>query len=229
VREAPPLQLGIALSALFFLAGGFLAGALFPIAVGGGQYLLSSVYRTLLTLIFNISVAVLGLVWLTNGGLSTLRDWARTDRFLRDMLCGITAGVLLFAAFGILAVISQKGVPGLWGAWIHFKHPEFHIFLGRIIKHLLSPIGEEFFFRGLLFSVMASRYGLAKGALASSLIFSAAHFDSLPIAPEDLSRAAWFAFSGLVYCELFRRRGNLYAAIFAHSAYNLLTSLFYLG
>jgi membrane protease YdiL (CAAX protease family) len=66
--------------------------------------------------------------------------------------------------------------------------------------------------------------------LASSLIFSAAHFTVLDnFSSANILRSIWFTLNGVIYCELFRRRGNLYPAIFAHSAYNLLTSLFYIG
>ena len=46
---------------------------------------------------------------------------------------------------------------------------------------ILAPIGEELFFRGLLFDFFRKKAGLAWGIGLSSLLFGLAHFDSLAV------------------------------------------------
>lgn len=104
----------------------------------------------------------------------------------------------------------------------HFREYQraAHPFLSRhvmlfVLSNVVAPaIVEEFFFRGLLFPLMEKKYGLLKGAVICSCIFTALHFSK----PVYLSV---FIFSfGL--CYIYARTKSLAPCIAAHFTFNLL-------
>jgi membrane protease YdiL (CAAX protease family) len=80
------------------------------------------------------------------------------------------------------------------------------------ITILLSPVAEEVFFRGVLFSSLRARCGFWAAALMSSLVFaglhlSPVHFPSLLVL-------------GLVLAWLYERTGSLWPAMVLHALHN---------
>ncbi|MBN2043437.1 MAG: CPBP family intramembrane metalloprotease [Anaerolineales bacterium] len=74
---------------------------------------------------------------------------------------------------------------------------------------VLAPIGEELFFRGLLFDFFRKKTGLAWGVALSSLAFGLAHFDSLAVVASSLVM-------GIVMAIAVARTGSIWISIFMH-------------
>jgi membrane protease YdiL (CAAX protease family) len=77
-----------------------------------------------------------------------------------------------------------------------------------------APLGEEFFYRGLVFSGLA-RWGFVPAALVSSVLFALSHVDAATMIP--------FTVAGLTMCWLYWRSGSLWDAIAFHVLFNLLS------
>lgn len=82
---------------------------------------------------------------------------------------------------------------------------------------VVVPIGEEVFFRGLVYGGLRLRWGVAAGALASAAFFAAVHTQlvhALPI----------FAL-GLVLAIVYERSGSLVPGMVAHGLNNVVAVL----
>ncbi len=227
-REARTgLGLGLRLAAVLALGylGGFLLTLAVPRGASGPGYLSSAILQTVLILFFNAGLAAAGTAYLTGAWPRVLRGWFRAAGTARAVFAGVAAGAALFAVYGVLSAWPWSA----GGLSVHFKQLESYEVIARVFKHLAGPAGEEMLFRGMLFTVLA-RFGARRAVLLSSLVFALFHLNSGSSMdlPQAL-RVGWFFFAGAAYCELFRRSGSLLPAIAAHSGYNLLTSLFYLG
>lgn len=77
-----------------------------------------------------------------------------------------------------------------------------------------APIGEELFYRGLLFSGLAA-WGFVPAAVVSSALFGLSHLDSGSIIP--------FTALGMTMAWLYWRSGSLWDAIAFHVLFNLLS------
>jgi membrane protease YdiL (CAAX protease family) len=86
-----------------------------------------------------------------------------------------------------------------------------------ILLAVVVPIGEEVFFRGLVYGGLRSRWGVAIGALSSAAFFAAVHTQvvhALPI----------FAL-GLLLALAYERTGSLVPAMVAHGINNIVAVL----
>ena len=81
-----------------------------------------------------------------------------------------------------------------------------------------APFFEEVIFRGLLFATFRRRFGLVVSALASALIFAAAHGYGWV----GLFSVLW---SGVLWAWSYERTRSLVPGMLAHAAVNLLASL----
>ncbi|UYV16700.1 CPBP family intramembrane glutamic endopeptidase [Porphyrobacter sp. ULC335] len=80
---------------------------------------------------------------------------------------------------------------------------------------ILTPLGEELLFRGIIANAL-NRYGAWAGIAASALIFGMAH---------GTGAILWVAImAGLVSGLLFRRTGSVWPSVLLHMAYNGLHS-----
>jgi uncharacterized protein len=82
---------------------------------------------------------------------------------------------------------------------------------------VIAPIGEEFLFRGFIFTALRNWTGTLPAAIITALAFGGVHFGSAPAL--DLVPLAGLGF-GL--CLLFRWTGSLYPCIATHSLNNSL-------
>jgi membrane protease YdiL (CAAX protease family) len=78
---------------------------------------------------------------------------------------------------------------------------------------ILAPIGEELFFRGLLFDFFKKKLGLNWGIALSSLAFGLAHFDSLAVVLSSL-------IMGVVMAIAVERTRSIWISIFMHIVTN---------
>ncbi len=83
------------------------------------------------------------------------------------------------------------------------------------ITCLLAPVAEEVFFRGLLFPILRSRFGVVAGVLVTGALFSVVHALGSP--PEAL--IVLFAL-GAGLCLLYLRTGSLLPCIGLHALNN---------
>ena len=89
--------------------------------------------------------------------------------------------------------------------------------LSAALTCIVAPIGEEFLFRGYIFSALRGSMGMLPAALVTGLLFGGVHIGS---APElDLPPLAALGF-GL--CLLYRYTGSLYPGIVSHCLNNCL-------
>jgi membrane protease YdiL (CAAX protease family) len=81
-----------------------------------------------------------------------------------------------------------------------------------------APFFEEVIFRGLLYATFRRRFGFLASALASALIFAAAHGYGWV----GLVSVLW---SGLVWAWAYERTRSLVPGMLAHAAVNLLATI----
>jgi len=79
---------------------------------------------------------------------------------------------------------------------------------------LVAPLAEETFFRGFVFGGLR-RYGFFWAALASGLLFSAAHVSLGGLIP--------LALVGMLFAWSYSRTGSLWTSIYAHLIFNLVS------
>jgi membrane protease YdiL (CAAX protease family) len=85
---------------------------------------------------------------------------------------------------------------------------------------LAAPLGEELFYRGLVFGGLTP-WGFLPAALVSSVLFAVSHLDPGTLVP--------FTLVGLTVSWLYWRSGSLWDAIAFHFLFNLLTFILLLA
>ena len=88
------------------------------------------------------------------------------------------------------------------------------VLLATLHMGVLTPIGEEFLFRGVVTTALL-RYGPFIGVVGSTVIFALLHGINM-ILPAALV-------AGLVTGEVFRRSGSIWPAVIVHVVFNLPT------
>ena len=86
---------------------------------------------------------------------------------------------------------------------------------------VIAPIGEELFFRGVLFRAIRDRHSFWKGAVGSGVAFGLIHFIPDSAADSALLMLAMF-FTGVALCYLYERRRTIVSPVVAHVTYNVL-------
>jgi membrane protease YdiL (CAAX protease family) len=85
----------------------------------------------------------------------------------------------------------------------------------------IAPVGEELFFRGILFRSLRQRYGLPIGLVTSGVAFGLIHF--IPGAWQDsVLLMSAMVFTGIALAWFHDRRDNLLANIVAHMTFNVI-------
>lgn len=79
---------------------------------------------------------------------------------------------------------------------------------------IVPPIVEEVIFRGFIFAGMAGRMGVVPGAVISSLLFGAAHWQA--------NISIYTFVLGLLLCLLYRRAGSIWPGVLLHGVNNYL-------
>jgi membrane protease YdiL (CAAX protease family) len=87
-----------------------------------------------------------------------------------------------------------------------------------VLTCLIAPVAEELFFRGFLFSVLASRVGVAAGALLTGGIFGLIHLPGSPL----LGVAVLVAFGALL-CVVYWKTGSLIPCMALHALNNAIS------
>ena len=134
----------------------------------------------------------------------------------RWLFIGIGAGVVAFVVKFLtlvvyVAVTGDNSTPQTVYADSGSGGVLFFI-LTTLLIGVLTPLGEELLFRGVLTNALL-RYGPFIGVVGSSLIFALAHGISL------LFPAA--VVMGLIGAEIFRRSGSIWPGVIVHVVFNL--------
>jgi membrane protease YdiL (CAAX protease family) len=116
-------------------------------------------------------------------------------------------------------------------AWMTGEEPGIHPVIERVasagaveiavlvaVACVAAPLFEEVFFRGFLYPSIRDRFGVAGGAVASSLIFASVH----PGLPNQM---ATFVL-GVAFCLVYERAGTLVAPVVAHALFNAIELAF---
>lgn len=137
----------------------------------------------------------------------------------RDMLLALA--VTYTWALGVHPVLVK--MPTVWmdpGKYLPFwgyfaiapERPVGALLMTAIVIGFLTPVIEEFFFRGMLLNAWRVRRSLGSSIVLSSLVFGLIH--------------GWFtvmAFGfGVIACFMFLRYRSLWPSIVVHGAYNAL-------
>lgn len=147
---------------------------------------------------------------------------------LRDFAAGLAFGAVVYPVVAI-AVASTLGflLQRLSGGSVKTPDqvpsdlPPLGIAFVVVYALVIAPAGEEFFFRGVLFSAARARLGLWPGALFSGLLFGLIHYVPAPW-PDAVLLMAVMVPTGMAFAWIRARRASLYASIGAHVAFNVI-------
>ncbi|HJY32171.1 MAG TPA: CPBP family glutamic-type intramembrane protease [Actinomycetota bacterium] len=93
---------------------------------------------------------------------------------------------------------------------------------------VIAPVGEELFFRGVLFRSLRDRHGFWVGAVGSAVGFGLIHFIPGSAVDAALLMIVMF-FTGVALCFLYERRGTIVAPLAAHITFNVIGIVLILG
>nr|WP_279665708.1 type II CAAX endopeptidase family protein [Ectobacillus ponti] len=169
--------------------------------------------------IFSFFAALLVMLWLLRGDIRDRRlDRARSS--VPATIAWIAGGVVLaLMAQSIAANIEMR----LFGIDPGSQNTEDLVQIARtipafiLVTSILGPIMEEIVFRKILFGTLYQRYNFLVGAVLSSLIFAAVHF--------DFQHLLIYTSMGLVFAFLYVQTRRLIVPIMAHVLMNTFVIL----
>ncbi|SDK87405.1 hypothetical protein SAMN04487820_11514 [Actinopolyspora mzabensis] len=141
----------------------------------------------------------------------------------RWMLIGVSGGVVALTA-NLLLSYAIIGITGFdsnpQGTYYDAANGGvLHLILTFVFLSLLTPIGEEFLFRGVVANALL-RYGTVTGVLSSTVIFALFHGINI-VLPAAIA-------VGVIAAELMRRSGSIWPAVAVHTVNNLGLPLYVL-
>lgn len=83
---------------------------------------------------------------------------------------------------------------------------------------VLAPIGEEIFFRGLLFKALNNKFGAGAAIIFSGLLFAALHLSIYAFLP--------LVATGIALAYIFYKSESLWVSITAHATINSISTFF---
>ncbi len=86
---------------------------------------------------------------------------------------------------------------------------------------VVAPLGEELFFRGILFRSIRDRIGFWPGALGSGVAFGLIHYIPGP-ALDSVLLMSVMVFTGIGLAYTYERRGTIVAPMAAHVTFNII-------
>lgn len=161
---------------------------------------------------------VVGLIGFTVAAMIRIRSWGafnvrRTS--WRWVLLGVAAGVVAFVLKGLL----NTGIIAVAGFSSDPQGDYYDAAGGGVVPliltfvflSVLTPIGEEFFFRGVVTNALL-RYGPVIGVLSSSVFFAVVHGINMAL-PSALV-------VGIIAAEVMRRSRSIWPAVIVHAVNN---------
>lgn len=147
------------------------------------------------------------------------------DKFDIDQLWkpGLAVAIVYLAIGLYASLVDQLGIEFLQtepGGLEVTLRDSWALALYGVTTVVAAPLGEELFYRGLVFGGL-SHWGFLPAALVSSVLFALSHVDAATIVP--------FIAVGLTMSWLYWRSGSLWDAITFHVLFNLLTFILLLA
>jgi membrane protease YdiL (CAAX protease family) len=181
-----------------------------------------------------VYVLLIRLLVVDTGALSWRQMGVRplSSQALRDFGVGVAWALPIIFANGLLAnfLVSLFGVSP--DSPLPPAGDPGGIVLNLIAGAILAPIGEELFFRGFLTTAWVISFGATRGIILGGLVFAFVHVlgieattfeQGLPMALIGfLARVP----IGLALGWLFVRKGNLWAPLGLHAAFNTILLVF---
>lgn len=213
------------------------------IPVGLGAFAGTALAALALPLVFDVrtSFVLIGLAFeLLLAGLTLL--WVRLRRsspaalglvggdVTRRLAVGFASGLALFAVtvfvvapalYALLSLLAGDTVVPPRQEVLPEGPSPLHVYLGGVVIVLAAPIGEELFFRGLLFGGLRRSLPFWAAAVISAAIFAVVHVYLL------LMPLLFLVGFGLAY--IYERSDSLVTSIAAHAAFNLVGYLLIVG
>ena len=158
------------------------------------------------------------------------------------LLRSVAGGALAAVAIGALGTWLFAGSPDNWYVTVAERMlrdarlgdlPDTSLFLALAVPAaIFSPIGEEFFFRGVLQETMAERVGAIRAAVITATVFGVMHIvhHGLAVEPDGLelrtvSGALWVLLTiglGLLFTALRSYSGSIWSAVVCHATFNIV-------
>ncbi|MBR8740826.1 CPBP family intramembrane glutamic endopeptidase [Nocardiopsis sp. MG754419] len=137
---------------------------------------------------------------------------------VRWMMIGLAAGLVAFVARAVTVylvslVIDVEGdTQASYAAGAGAGAVSLALMM--LTLAVLTPLGEEFLFRGVVTTVLL-RYGALVGVVGSAVVFALMHGinEVLPAA----------VIVGLIAAELYRRSGSIWPGVLMHALYNAIS------
>jgi membrane protease YdiL (CAAX protease family) len=164
-------------------------------------------------------VIIAGVLILARRKSATARDLGLIwDNLPKNIIEGFTGGLVLTCviwAGGILITLIAgppppqeverllSGMKSIRDLWMPF-----------IAVGIFAPISEELYFRGMVYPLARSRFGLLGGMLVSGLFFASLHLDLYRLLP--------ITAGGAVLAYFYENSRSLIVPIVAHSVWNTL-------
>ena len=161
-------------------------------------------------------------------------NWRAAVRFparsniVRELGAGVAAGAILYPviAVGVGSVITIAFRAAFGNRIEAPRQLSSHlsgtgIVLALILALVVAPIGEELFFRGILFRSIRDRYGFWPAAVGSAVAFGLGHYVPSPW-QDALLLQTLMVFTGVGLAYIYDRRGNLVADIASHATFNMI-------
>lgn len=162
-----------------------------------------------------------GLVAFAAAAMVRVRSWSAfgvRSTAARWLVIGAAAGLVAFVARALTVYLvtlvidletdTQASYAAGAGAGL------VSLALTMLTLAVLTPIGEEFLFRGVVTSVLL-RYGALIGVVGSAVVFALMH------GINEVLPAALIV--GLIAAELYRRSGSIWPGVIMHMVYNAIS------
>lgn len=223
-----PLKFGLILALIlilnqaFYLLSGKIHVYIFSNLAGDGynKYTLDFI----LTILKNILIIVWQLLLIIAGlhvfKISTKDIGWRKSRNLWKIL----AGIIFILTYRILKGFwsghsgHDSGIISLSDFWGMLNNPVVYYHL--LVVPFVSPLFEELFYRGFIFSALERKGGWICAVIGSALFFSAFHTTKI------ISFSLEIFLKGIIYGLLRKWDGSIWSSVCAHSTNNLLAAWF---
>jgi membrane protease YdiL (CAAX protease family) len=146
-------------------------------------------------------------------------------RLILTILIGVGTGVIYFVLESIISGRNLLAIGFVWGHVLDFFSSWF---IFRVLgTSVLSPIGQEVYFRGFVYGYLRGILGKKLGSIAQALVFSFFHLDFIFAASIGLFFQRFFA--GILLGLIYEVSDSIYPSIACHVIVNFLYILWLNG
>jgi membrane protease YdiL (CAAX protease family) len=150
------------------------------------------------------------------------------ERWATEIRAGVLWGLALYPAVvfvgGLIINLLLRAISGEAVA-VPEQIPQhlssFGIAVTLLYGIVIAPLGEEFFFRGVLFRSIRDRHGFWAGALGSGVAFGLIHYMEGPGLNTILLMTV-MVLTGIGLAWIYERRGTIVAPMMAHVTFNVI-------